>query len=268
MTAKRLGAAIAAVGFLLGAGSASAAVYTITYSGVIVSGYDHGGSRYGQNTGGAFEGPGVFGVNGDLANYGFTAVFTVDTGHPGATLVDPPGASSGVFGYGAFSPVSAVLTINGVAVNFGTYLGQQSEDATTADRLLLSSAEDLSSTLEAACAFGVCDLGQGGQVYVSLAGAPPFLDGDVQTTPGDLAGGDIGYQNAYFGLYSHERYSGVLYYNYDAQGIFDIQSVTFAGGDPEGPGVSPVPEPAAWALMIMGFLGAGARLRRQRTAQA
>jgi hypothetical protein len=31
---------------------------------------------------------------------------------------------------------------------------------------------------------------------------------------------------------------------------------------------SPTPEPGAWALMIGGFMGAGAMLRRRRTAQA
>jgi hypothetical protein len=44
-------------------------------------------------------------------------------------------------------------------------------------------------------------------------------------------------------------------YGYGMQGAFKIQG-----------GVAPVPEPGAWALMIVGFGGAGAVLRARRLA--
>jgi PEP-CTERM motif len=41
---------------------------------------------------------------------------------------------------------------------------------------------------------------------------------------------------------------------------------SYAGTVSFTPSVGAVPEPAAWALMIMGFGGAGAMLRRRRQA--
>jgi len=49
-------------------------------------------------------------------------------------------------------------------------------------------------------------------------------------------------------------------YHFDSTGL----SVQFAPADVSGP----VPEPAAWALMILGFAGAGVALRRRRPALA
>jgi hypothetical protein len=58
--------------------------------------------------------------------------------------------------------------------------------------------------------------------------------------------------------YSQEHTNGVAFdYGYGMQGAFEVQ------GD-----ITAVPEPATWALMIIGFGGAGAMLRAGRRALA
>jgi len=47
-----------------------------------------------------------------------------------------------------------------------------------------------------------------------------------------------------------------------------ISHVTFYGGTDGGGGGNEVPEPATWAMMIMGFGGVGSMMRRRRTALA
>jgi hypothetical protein len=53
------------------------------------------------------------------------------------------------------------------------------------------------------------------------------------------------------------------------QAYLNIHSTTFPGGEIRG-FLTPVPEPATWAMMIVGFglVGAGLRLRRRREAAA
>jgi hypothetical protein len=51
-------------------------------------------------------------------------------------------------------------------------------------------------------------------------------------------------------------------------GYFVMDSVSLSVGDAVVPPGGAVPEPSAWALMIAGFGGAGAMLRRRRTALA
>lgn len=55
----------------------------------------------------------------------------------------------------------------------------------------------------------------------------------------------------------------------DGTSYFNIHTTTFGGGEIRGfLQVAPVPEPATWGLMILGFGAAGAALRRRRTAVA
>lgn len=90
-------AATAATAMLVAGGPATAAIYTLTYEGVVASGYDTG----------------TFGVIGDLAGYRYTAVFNVDTATSGATRTGFPGFDN-LFGTMAASPVLATLTINAI----------------------------------------------------------------------------------------------------------------------------------------------------------
>jgi hypothetical protein len=52
-------------------------------------------------------------------------------------------------------------------------------------------------------------------------------------------------------------------YNFDA-----IKQVSFDGVLAKDPPTTTVPEPAAWALMLVGFGGMGAMLRRRRAQVA
>ena len=58
-------------------------------------------------------------------------------------------------------------------------------------------------------------------------------------------------------------------FNNNGRNLRDISHVTFFGTlNDNGGGGNAVPEPATWALMIMGFGSAGAMLRRRRTLVA
>ena len=96
-----------------------------------------------------------------------------------------------------------------------------------------------------------------------LTGAEPFITPlqtinlDVTTAFNALADGQF-YLD--FGRHIPQYFTGA--------GYFVMDGVSLQVGDavaPPGPGV---PEPDAWALMILGFGGAGAVLRRRRTAAA
>lgn len=56
--------------------------------------------------------------------------------------------------------------------------------------------------------------------------------------------------------------------NKNGRNLRDISHVTFFGADGGGGGGNAIPEPATWALMIMGFGSAGAMLRRRRALVA
>ncbi|MBS0363312.1 MAG: PEPxxWA-CTERM sorting domain-containing protein [Proteobacteria bacterium] len=70
----------------------------------------------------------------------------------------------------------------------------------------------------------------------------------------------------FFGAFtiSHELFDntkGVAVYDYQTTGNWTADSVTITTFESGG-----VPEPAAWALMILGFGASGAALRRRRSA--
>lgn len=236
MRTNLLAAAFAA-GALATGGPAAAAKYVLTYQGVVASGFDSG----------------LFGIVGDLAGQDFTAVYTIDTATPGATLLTGAGTSD-LRGSGAASPVSATLTINGVTRTFGALSGvvyemdgptsgfgldSQTAGARDSETICASPGVDC-VTYERSLFFGVGSFGQ------------DLSDGDVTTpppgatyTPSDFAFGSFSdYQVVEPGNPQSTR----------ASATFRFQNLTVAA----------VPEPSAWALMIMGFGATGAALRRRR----
>lgn len=84
---------------------------------------------------------------------------------------------------------------------------------------------------------------QGG-LFASVAALPP---GVIDTSIIDSVGVDLRVQN---GAYS----------------LFGGGGVAAAAAPPQGGGGGAVPEPSTWAMIIAGFLGVGATLRRRRLA--
>jgi hypothetical protein len=216
------------------ASGSQAAIVSGSFGGTVASGTD---------------GAGVFGaVGGDLAGDSFSLSFSFDTnagtvGNP----FDPAagqgiGGGAGVVGFGPSSPGSGSITINGSTVNI---LGQHGS---------LIAAGD----------------GGGGlgnvQLYLSDVGAPWVLLGVDRSTvlPTDLntpfAGNPCATAVACTGFFT--IFGGTFgtlapnFYSISADGVVALSPV---GG---------VPEPASWALMITGFFGAGAALRKRSLALA
>ncbi|MFZ5720922.1 MAG: PEPxxWA-CTERM sorting domain-containing protein [Pseudomonadota bacterium] len=236
-------AAACAAGLLSFAAPASADVFTLTYQGVVSEGWDYG----------------RFGVNGDLTGFAYTAVYTIDTATPGATGSGFPGFSS-LGGAGPANPTkSALLTINGITIDFAGLSSLMAE----ADKSFYHDTHNAS----ARGADEVC--GQGGIDCVTYdlylfhgidSGSGEFVDGDILTAPMSYL---IQPDDYVFASFADSRTIGPNEVEYRARGWLAPTSLTVA------PVASTaVPEPRTWALMILGFGAAGGALRRRRRVAA
>lgn len=237
-------AATAAMALLAAATQAAAATYTLTYEGLVTSGMDTG----------------TFGVIGDLAGYRYTAVFTVDTATPGASVTSFPGFAN-IYGEGAASPVFATLTINAITRSYGSFSGQ----ATDMDGVVTGFGDDSQAALaysqEEICG-GVgedCLIYDLGVYHAAASKTNDLADGDLETAPPSHIYGPNDFTFAGF----HDRrtidpWAGT--FEYRAQGRFLVEKLTVTSGA--------VPEPTTWALLILGFGMAGAGLRRLRPLHA
>jgi hypothetical protein len=217
---------------------AAAAVVTYTYTGTVASGFD---------------GAGLFG-GGDLGGKTFTAVFSRDDdlAQPGDLFVGD--INSYVTGEGLFSPVGALITIGGFAFAVGGESGEQSQY----DDGVYEGFKHQAAGNGAGVEFG-------GNTIGTFGPAPHFdyLAGPDYHTLGALSQDDL----PGFALYGGFQYvlpdaaARALY----TSASFDVAgfSVSPAPGVPAG-----VPEPSAWALMILGFGAAGAALRRRQALVA
>ena len=230
--------AVALAACLMLAGPASATVHNLTYKGVVTSALDQTGE---------------FGAGANLVGKAFTANVVYDDAK------GVPGAWGGAYydylmGDGANNPVTATILLNGVTKSFGATSGYD---------------ERLDRTLQPGCMFGCTDADfqqnatdrytVGGLYtlnYINLGGmsSDGTLSGLAHTAPN--------YTNPPIQLYAFVNLFtqdiSTLALTHDAEVSVRIDSVRD----------SAVPEPGVWALMLLGFGGAGAALRRRRAMVA
>jgi hypothetical protein len=231
-----LGAALCATTAFSLAQAASAATWTTTYTGVVTSGSDIGSFGIGC----------VACLDGDISGFAFTATFITNSATPGATVTPGPNSLL-VSGSTPASPVSASITINGQTLFLGGDSGSQflSDDgveqkASHSARTFFSSYfQDeegglFGSTIDDFLSLQVTGLGDG-----NLNTLPPGVIGTGSLSQfRDFASGFIGVSA-----------------NSGADLAITSVATSFVG--------DPVPEPATWGLMILGFGAAGAALRRR-----
>ena len=226
--------AIAMVASLALAGQASATVHNLTYKGTVTS---------------ALDLTAEFGA-GPLVGKAFTAHVVYDDAKAGTTH------TGGVYydtyhGDGAANPVTATILLNGFTRSFGATSGQDYRlDRTLQPGCMFSctSAEFQQNAEDRFTLNGLYTLN-----YINLGGSSSNggLSGIAHTAPN--------YTNPPIDLYAFMSFRQqdifTLDYRHYADVGVKIDSVT--GG---------VPEPGAWALMLTGFGGMGALLRRRRAA--
>ena len=174
---------------------------------------------------------GVFGDQTEFQNVAYSAAFTIDTAlgfpipTPDATVVEGSGPDSPV--------LAAFIEINSVRRDVTPTFGRLRLDP---------AASTVSHIIESRV---------GGLTLFQLATQFTTPPTSFDEAPAGVVGGSGGFLS------------------YDAQGR-EAVSLTLTATQlviappAAGPPPAPVPEPQAWALMILGFLGAGASLRRAR----
>lgn len=180
---------------------------------------------------------------------GFTLVnFDTLGGLPAGYRLDDPAAAAAL----------ASLGVDSVGLNAQVLGGQDFQTPTVRDRIIANGdffgglvAFDFASAVNGVGAYSnTIDFGR--IRAFSGAGLTGTFLGEVQFGPGAFAGltSDVAIRSVQF----------TCDFNADlACGVYDVQFGTFATG------ITPVPEPATWALMILGFGLAGAGLRRRST---
>ena len=220
------GVALAAL-LLASASSASATIATITYTGVV-------DATNNDNSLGLFGG-------GNLGDDPFKLVVMVDTAKGIASSGCVLGQCTNSLVGGSFfslrGPVTASLTINGSTFDFGA--GYESSINNQTD----AGADSLSSQLDY--------IQNGLALYQINAGVGAHDDATIPlsfTTPYSVAVDGVNV----FGLSNYSISDGL---GGVSSGQLDATRVTLTTG---------VPEPATWAMMLVGFGGLGAVLRGSR----
>jgi hypothetical protein len=221
-------------GALLAAAPAHAATYIITYEGTVANSYDNAG---------------IFGGSGSsLDGLDFTAVYTLTDPLPGALSGGDGSTYASTYGgssYSAPSPVSATLTINGITQALSGYYYSFAEQY-----------NDYGGSLDR-----VWHKSQGTTV-VNGYGTYDYIYNYISSSSNDfLSSIDYTSQLSYT-TQSGDVVSGSFRFSAphgsSASGYLRPTSVTIAAL------ASGVPEPATWALTILGFGLVGGVMRRQR----
>lgn len=223
------------------AGPASATIYNLVYTGVVVA---------------ADDPTAEFGAAASLVGKAFTANVTYDDAKVGALN------TGGVYydtyyGYGASNPVTASVLLNGVTRTFGATYGQDSRtDRTLQPNCMFSCTDsDFQQNAEDRYNQGIFSILN----YINLGGFSHdgSLSGIAHTAPS--------FTNPPIDLYAYlslnTQNAITLEHTVDSYVQVNISSVT---GGVRAPVNNGVPEPGAWTLMLMGFGGLGALLRRRR----
>lgn len=228
-----LPAALTAIAF---SQPASAAVVTYTYAGTVSYGFD---------------GLGLFGeAGGDITGSAFTAVFYRDDALALPENIFQGEINSFVTGEGAYAPVRAVLTIGGVSLEIGGASGEQTQYDDGADEGFSHQAAGPNASLS----LHANTVGTFAPSSLNYLAGPDYHTLQSLTaaqTPGWGWSGN-------FDFFAPEAAKSSNY----TTGAFNPISLV-VGPNPGGV-VSPAPEPASWALMIVGFGAAGWTLRRRR----
>jgi hypothetical protein len=265
-------AAAAGAALLAGAGQAGAVTYVATLHGTIITGYD--------NTG-IFEAP-----NADLTGQSFTAVLHVDT-----SLGAP---TSDFYHSSVFAPrpgsifTSTAITIGGVThsldslsdpswggntgefrYNYADYYAAVDPSGPECAPPLNACTSELGFSYDATFhqflfdSHGVNtgDIQRSTQLFnLTDTNLPtpgqPLTGRPLSVAPGDVFASDGTFRTYDMTLTFNPDQSENIVYAYDTYAHYHVDSIDIAG----------VPEPAAWALMILGFGMAGGALRRRRVA--
>lgn len=231
--------AVAAVGALISiCQPATADAATYVYTGKLGSGVD---------------GQGLFGVaGGSLGGVDFTATFVRQDAWALPEDIVFNGTDSGISGNGVHSPVTATLTINGHTVAIGGGSGEQ---------LQFDNGVGESFSIEATSQTSRIQLGA-------------FLPEGVER-PIDLGPDYHGLVSlTYQGVPGFQWFGDFLFFDPDpngdveTRGLFDGSTLRLSVDGTGDLPLAGVPEPAGWALMIVGAGLAGATLRRRRAAVA
>lgn len=234
MKIKHAVAAAIALGFALSAASANATIATITYTGTVSPPLESG-----------FDALGLFGpVNSSLSGDYLKLVYTLDTslGVPapcGPMCVAIIGGD-GFPAPGISIPLTANLTINGKTVEFdGSYFSaDEIAQNTSCSGVSCSFFEQNIYDDNGADTRVVTNAQSTNPTQFPLSLTSPFnLNLDNPATIGIIGGGEFAVTTGV-----GETYAG-----------FSLDQVTVA--------VLGVPEPATWAMMLVGFGGLGVALR-------
>jgi hypothetical protein len=215
---------------------AAAAVVTYTYNGIVDFGVDD---------------VGLFGDAGaSLTGANFTAVFYRDDALALPENIFQGEINSSVSGEGAFAPVSAKLTIGGVTLDIGGVFGEQTQFDDGVSEGFGHSAASLGGSID----FTGNTLGTFAPTSGNVLAGPDYHT----LTSITLAG-----------LTGFDMYGTFNFVAPDAKGLrsfANFNPTSLVVSPIPGGGPAPAPEPSAWALMILGFGGVGATLRRRRVA--
>lgn len=225
--------AAAAGALLLAAWPAAATILTTTYTGTLSYGADD---------------LGLFGAaGGNLAGLSFMAIYRTDTAAAGAFSTTSADVSytSGGTADGFTSPTSAILTINGNSVAIaGLNFGQmyRTDNLFGRDQIYSRAIDDdanFLTTLQNSIYSDIHDF---------IAPADYQLPIDYTIQAGDTAYG-------FFEKYDHTTSASTYLLFSNVRVIQEGPRIDTGGG---------VPEPASWALLIIGFAGTGVMVRHAR----
>ena len=247
MRGRWIGAAIAVL-LAGGAGAAEAApAQRYEYSGVLASGFDR---------------TGVFGVAGrNLKGLPFLATFLREDAD-GAEISIGPLASS-IAGEGAAAPLRAWLTIGGMQRSVGADQGAQVQglicEPDCEAEYFRHDVHYHSEVHEP----GFAELSDG---FLEVFGETTGLilpSADYHDLPSLGPGDPVAFTGEF--QFTYQLWvEDVLVFEEDVRGTLAPTALRVLPFDYEGEPSAPVPEPGAWALMILGFGSAGSMLRIRR----